>query len=236
MALRPVDNESFYREVDEELRRDQMKTYWERFGKLVIAGVVLLLALIGGYIWWQNQKEVKAGERSATLVEAFEEVASGRKKAAVPKLDDLVKSGSDGHRAAALLTKADLAIEGKDLKGAAAVYKQIADDEGLARPYRDLALVRMTAVELDTLPPQAVIDRLKGLAVPGNAWFGSAGEMVALSYLKLNRPQQAAGIFAAMAKDKKLPDTLRSRATQMAGSLGVDAVQESAGATQEGTR
>jgi hypothetical protein len=217
LALRPVDNESFYREVDEELRRDQMKTYWERYGKLVIAGVVLLLALLAAYIWWQNQKEVKAGERSATLVQAFDDVAAGRKAAAVPRLDGLAKDGSDGHRAAAL-------------------FKQIADDEGLARPYRDLALVRMTAVELDTLPPQAVIDRLKGLAVTGNAWHGSAGEMVALSYLKLNRPQQAAGIFAAMAKDKKLPDTLRSRATQMAGSLGVDAVQDSAGNTQEGTR
>jgi hypothetical protein len=234
LALRPVDNESFYREVDEELRRDQMKSYWERYGKLVIAGIVLLLALLAGYIWWQNQKEVKAGERSATLVEAFDDVAAGRKTAALPKLDGLVKSGSDGHRAAALLTKADIAIEADDLKGAAALYKQIADDDGLAQPYRDLALVRMTAVELDRIPPQAVIDRLKGLAVAGNPWFGSAGEMVALSYLKLNKPQQAAGIFAAMAKDKKLPDTLRSRATQMAGSLGVDAVQESADATQEG--
>lgn len=236
MALRPVDNESFYREVDEELRRDQMKTYWERFGKLVIAGVLLVLALIGGYIWWQNQKEVKAGERSATLVEAFDDVAAGRKAAAIAKLDAIAKSGSDGHRAAALLTKADIAIDGDDLKGAAVLYKQVADDSSLARPYRDLALVRMTAVELDTLPPQAVIDRLKGLAVAGNPWFGSAGEMVALSYLKLNKPQQAAGIFAAMAKDKKLPDTLRSRATQMAGSLGVDAVQEPADATQEGPR
>ncbi|HEX8511809.1 MAG TPA: tetratricopeptide repeat protein [Allosphingosinicella sp.] len=236
MALRPTDNETFYREVDEELRRDQMKTYWERFGKLVIAGVVLLLALLGGVIWWQNQKVVKAGENSATLIEAFDDVAAGRKKAAVPKLDALVGSGSDGHRAAALLTKADLAIEADDLKGAAAIYKRVADDSGLARPYRDLALVRMTAVEFDTLPPQAVIDRLKGLAVAGNPWFGSAGEMVALSYLKLNKPQQAAGTFAAMAKDKKIPDTLRSRATQMAGSLGVDAVQESADARQEGTR
>ncbi len=236
MALKPVDNESFYREVDEELRRDQMKTYWERFGKLVIAGVVLLLALIGGFIWWQNQKEVKAGERSQTLVAAFDDVAAGRRAAALPKLDELAKSGSDGHRAAALITKADVAIESGDLKGAAATFKQIADDGGLAQPYRDLALVRMTAVELDTLPPQAVIDRLKGLAVAGNPWFGSAGEMVALSYLKLNKPQQAAGIFAAMAKDKKLPDTLRSRASQMAGSLGVDAVQDTADATQEGTR
>ncbi|HET9638979.1 MAG TPA: tetratricopeptide repeat protein [Allosphingosinicella sp.] len=236
MALRPVDNESFYREVDEELRRDQMKTYWERFGKLVIAGVVLLLALIGGYIWWQNQKEVKAGEQSAILIDALDDVGAGRKAAGTAKLDGLIKSGSAGHRAAALLTKADLAIGADDLKGAAAIYKQVADDDGLAQPYRDLALVRMTAVELDTLAPQAVIDRLKGLAVAGNPWFGSAGEMVALSYLKLGKPKQAAGIFAAMAKDKKLPDTLRSRATQMAGSLGVDAVQEAADATQEGTQ
>lgn len=236
MALRPADNESFYREVDEELRRDQMKSYWERYGKLFIAFVVLILASIAGYIWWQNQQVVKAGERGEQLIEAFDDIAARRKAAAVGKLDAIAKSGADGHRAAALLTKADLAIEGGDLKGAAATFKQVADDQGLAQPYRDVALVRMTALELDTLPPQAVIDRLKGLAVAGNPWFGSAGEMVAISYLKLNKPQQAGALFAAMAKDKKLPDTLRSRATQMAGSLGVDAVQETADANQEGIR
>lgn len=236
MALRPADNESFYREVDEELRRDQMKTLWERYGKLVIAGIVLVLAAIAGFIWWQNQQVVKAGERGEQLISAFDDIAARRKAAAVGKLDALAKSGSDGHRAAALLTKADLAIEGGDLKGAAATFKQIADDKGLAQPYRDVALVRMTALELDTLAPQAVVDRLKGLAVAGNPWFGSAGEMVAISYLKMNKPQQAGALFAAMAKDKKLPDTLRSRATQMAGSLGVDAVQEAADANQEGSR
>src|SRR5688572_33430621 len=99
-----------------------MKTYWERFGKLVIAGVVLVLAAIGGFIWWQNQKEVKAGERSEALISAFDDVAAGRKNAAVPKLDRLVESGADGHRAAALLTKADLAIEANDLRGAVAIF------------------------------------------------------------------------------------------------------------------
>jgi len=197
---------------------------------------VLVLAAIGGFIWWQNQKVVKAGERGEQLIAAFDDIAARRKAAAVGKLDALAKSGSEGHRAAALLTKADLAIEGGDLKGAAATFKQIADDSSLAQPYRDVALVRMTAIELDTLPPQAVVDRLKGLAVAGNPWFGSAGEMVAISYLRMNKPQQAGALFAAIAKDKKLPDTLRSRATQMAGSLGVDAVQETADANQEGIR
>jgi hypothetical protein len=235
LALRPADNESFYREVDEELRRDQMKSYWERYGKLVIAGVVLVLLAIAAFIWWQNQKEVKAGERGEQLISAFDDIAARRKGAAVGKLDALAKSGADGHRAAALLTKADLAIEDGDLKGAAATFRQVADDKGLAQPYRDVALVRMTALEFDTLAPQAVVDRLKGLAVAGNPWFGSAGEMVAISYLKMNKPQQAGALFGAMAKDKTLPDSLRSRATQMAGSLGVDAVQE-ADANQEGIR
>jgi hypothetical protein len=236
LALRPIDNETFYREVDEELRRDQLKTYWERYGKLVVAGIILVLAAIGGFIWWQNHKQVKAGEQSGQLLQAFDDISARRKAAAVGKLDALAKSGSEGHRAAALLTKADLAIEAGDLKGAAAAFRQVADDGGLARPYRDAALVRMTAIELDSLPPQVVIDRLKGLAVAGNPWFGSAGEMVAISYMKLGKTPQAAALFAAMAKDKQLPDTLRSRATQMAGSLGVDAVQETADATQEGTR
>jgi hypothetical protein len=236
LALRPIDNETFYREVDEELRRDQLVGYWKRYGKLAIAGVILFIAAIGGVIWWLNQRELKAGDRGESLVSAFEDVSRGRAAAAQPKLDQLAKSGVAGYRAAALLTQADMASEAHQPDKAVALFRQIADDASLGQPYRDVATVRMTALQFDTLPPQQVIDRLKPLAVPGAAWFGSAGELVASAYLKLNRPQEAAKLFAAIARDKKVPDSLRSRALQMAGSLGVDAVQDgtTAGATQEG--
>jgi hypothetical protein len=225
LALRPIDNETFYREVDEELRRDQLKTYWERFGKLFIAGVVLILAAIGGLIWWQNHKQVVAGERGAQLIGAFDDIAAGNKAAAGPKLDELAKSGSDGYRAAALLTKADLLIEGGHTDQAAAQMSAVASDTGLPQQYRDLAVVRATALQFDKLKPQAVIDKLKPFAVAGHAWFGSAGEMSAIAYLKMNRPQDAGRLYAAMAKDKSVPDSIRSRSAQMASSLGVDAVQ-----------
>ena len=235
MAIKPADNESFYREVDEELRRDQMRSWWSRFGKFVILGVILLLAAIGGFIWWQNHKQEKAGEQGEAMIAALEDLQAGNEAAAQPKLDTLAKSELPGYRAAALFTKAGLRIGADDLPGAAALYKQIADDESFAKPYRDAALVRMTTVELDKLPPQAVVDRLKALAVPESPWFGSAGEMVAISYLKLNKPQEAARIFAAIAKDEEVPDSIRNRARQMAGSLGVDAIPEPAN-TQEGTQ
>ncbi|MDB5721556.1 MAG: tetratricopeptide repeat protein [Alphaproteobacteria bacterium] len=233
MALRPVDTETFYREVDEELRRDHMRSLWERYGKLVIAGVVLLIALIGLFFWWQHYREEESAKRSETLLGALDDIAANKPTAAKAKLDGLVTEKKAGPRAAALLTKADLAIAARDLKGGAALFRQVADDADLPQPYRDLGLVRATAAEFDTMQPQAVIDRLKGLAVPGNPWLGSAGEMVAISYMKLNKPQQAGRLFAEIAKDKKLPDSIRSRSVQMAGSLGVDAVQQPAG-TQEG--
>ncbi|MEA1015679.1 tetratricopeptide repeat protein [Sphingosinicella sp. LY1275] len=229
MAIKPTDNEAFYREVDEELRREQISSVWQRYAWLIIGGVILLLAAIGGAIYWQHRQEVAAGEQGEALVKTFEEIQAGRGKQAVPELDRLAKEGNEGYQAAALLTKADLAVQAGDDAAAAATYKSVAENDDFAKSYRDLALIRQTAVEFDKLQPSVIVQRLQPLAQPGNPWFGSAGEMVALAYLKQGKPEQAAPIFAAMAKDQQLPASLRSRAVQMAGSLGVDAIQPSEG-------
>ena len=63
---------------------------------------------------------------------------------------------------------------------------------------------------------------MKPLAVSGKAWFGSAGEMLAMAYMKERKPELAAPIFAAMAKDEKVPRSIRSRAKEMAASLGIE--------------
>ena len=70
---------------------------------------------------------------------------------------------------------------------------------------------------------------MKPLAVAGNPWFGSAGELVALAYQKMGKVDLAGPLFAAMAKDKNVPETIRTRALRLAGLLGVDAVAQAAG-------
>jgi hypothetical protein len=74
------------------------------------------------------------------------------------------------------------------------------------------------------MKPEEVIARLKPLAKPGNPWFGSAGELVAMAYLKQGKKDLAGPLFAAIAKDEQAPRSMRSRARQMAGMLGYDAV------------
>jgi hypothetical protein len=136
----------------------------------------------------------------------------------------LEDAGHPGYRAIALLTRAAEASRTGDAKGAAAHYGSIAADSSLAQSYRDLALVRQVALTFDQMPPQQVIDRLKPLAVAGEPWFGSAGEMTAIAYMKMRRPGEAGATFAALVKDKSVPASIKLRARQMAGLLGVDTV------------
>ncbi|PTQ11553.1 hypothetical protein CLG96_08960 [Sphingomonas oleivorans] len=223
MALTPQNEDAFFREVDEELRREQLKGFWQRYGRILVALIVIGLAALAAFLWWQADRAKKAGLDSEQFTQAIADLNENKANAARSKLDPLVNSPRDGYRAAAKLTLAASAVEKGDMKGAAAAYRAVAADASLPQEFRDLALVRGTAVEFDTLPPAAVIDRLKPLAVAGNPWFGSAGEMTAMAHLKMNRPQAAAPIFAALQKDETVPETIRQRAQRMAALLAVPA-------------
>jgi hypothetical protein len=194
------------------------------------------LAAIAGYLFWQHRQQEQAGKSAEELTAIFDTIQAGNTKAVGPRLDALAKDGSPGYRAAALLTKADMAVMQGNAQAATAAFREVAEDAKLPAPYRELALIRQTAAEYDRLQPAEVVRRLQPLAVAGNPWFGSAGEMVALAHLKQQKNAEAARIFAAMAKDESIPASIRSRAVQMAGALGVDAVTQAdgtAGATKE---
>ena len=111
------------------------------------------------------------------------------------------------------------------MKKAAAAYANIAANDQNPEVFRDLAIIKQTMAEMDDLDPKIVIERLKPYAKPGNSWFGSAGEMTAISYMKQGKENLAGPIFAQIAADENLPQSLRARGTQMAGALGIDAVQ-----------
>ena len=141
-------------------------------------------------------------------------------------LAELANGGTEGYAALARFTQADIALQKDDLKGAARLFAEVANDTSLEQPLRDLALVRQTTAEYDSLQPQVVIDRLRPLAVKGNAFFGSAGEMTAVAHLRMNRRDLAGSLFGEIAKDDGVPASIRQRAVQMAGVLGVDAIED----------
>lgn len=223
MAQPPDINDTFVREVDENLRRDRIRDFFQENGTLLAVALVLFLAVCGGIIWYQQHREHNAEGQVEQLAQIYKDIGVGDTSKVPQQLNDLSDSGNKAVRASALFTRAAFAIQQNDTKSAIATYKQIADDSSLPDAYRNAALIRQTALEFDQLQPQQVIDRLQPLAKPGNPWFGSAGEMTALALIKSGKNEEAGQLFATIAKDKGVPDSIRNRSIQISGSLGADA-------------
>jgi hypothetical protein len=229
LALTPTDkragsDEAFLREVDDAVRASDLTSFWKRYGRWLVVALVAGLLAFGGWIIYQNRVQAAADRQSEEFVDAMDKLRAGDKKGGRAKLATLTKVDQPGYRAMAQLVEANLLGDDGETKKAIALYAKVARDSSLPQTFRDLALIRQTSAEFDTLPAQTVIDRLKPLAKPGNAWFG-AGEMTAIAYMKMGKDNLAGPIFAQISKQEGVPQSLRSRSQQMAGALGVDAVQ-----------
>jgi hypothetical protein len=233
LALPTDSNDTFFQEVEENLRRDRVTDFFKSYGKWVAVAVVLCLAAIGGWIYWEEQQKRTSSDQSEKLHALLTDISTGKTQTVPQRVAELEKSHSDVIRASASLTDAAVALEKNNRSAAIAKYRELVNVEDVAQPFRDVATVRLTALEFDTIKPEEVIARLQPLAKAGNPWFGSAGEMTALALMKQNKNAEAGRLFAAIAADQQVPSSIRSRAVQVAGTLGVDASASLPGLQQQ---
>ncbi|MDE2596454.1 MAG: tetratricopeptide repeat protein [Sphingomonadales bacterium] len=221
-----AQQDGFLREVDDALRQDEMLGAMQRYGKPLAAAVLAGLAALAGYLWWADHSKQQTARRGEDMTLALDQVEAGRLDAGMRALEPLTKDGGDGSQAAARMMQGGILLEQGHKDQAARMFAAVSADSNAPQPYRDLASVREVTANFDTMKPEDVIARLKPLAVPGNPWFGSAGELVGMAYVKQGRNDLAGPLFAAVAKEKEAPESVRSRARQMAGLLGVDAIDD----------
>ncbi|WP_126176339.1 tetratricopeptide repeat protein [Tsuneonella rigui] len=214
------------REVDDAVRQDQYAEAAQRYGRPVGIAVIIALALFGGYLFWDHRQTAAQEKDSEALVSALDQVERGNLGSASTALDPIIADGGDGAKAAAQLLKAGIAMEQSKPEEAAKLYDTVAADGDAPQAMRDLATIRAVTARYDRMKPAEVVAKLKPLAVPGNPWFGPAGEIVAMAYLDQGKTAEAGTLFGAIAKDKNTPETLKSRTRQMAGLLGVDAIDD----------
>jgi hypothetical protein len=227
MALPPGSPDTFMREVDDAVREDRMRSFFANYGKAVLALIIVGLAALGGWLYWNHYQGQQAGTRGAQLNSAIDSLTQGRPNAAATAVDALAKGDDAAYAALALMVQGNAAAAGGDMRTAAARFAAVSANEDVPQALRDAALLREVLAQYDTMQPATVIARLRHLvAQPGPA-FASAAELTALAELKRGNEAAAGALFKRIAETEDAPESLKSRAVQMAGMLGVDAVGDS---------
>jgi hypothetical protein len=207
-----------FNEVDEEVRREQLKKLWERYGNYLIALCVIVVVGIGGwrgYEWWQGKKAAEAG---AAFEAAVTLDAEGKHKEAEAAFAKIAAEGTAGYRLLARLREAaDLAQT--DPKAAVQAYDQIAADGSVPQLWRDLANVRAALILVDSVPYSELQQRLEPLTAPDRTFRHSARELLALSAWKAGDTAAAQRWSEMVITDPQTPSGIRGRVEVLAALL-----------------
>lgn len=205
-------------EVDEEVRREQLKKLWDKYSLYFIALMVLVVAAVGGWRGYQYLEAKKAAEAGAIFEKAVELSEQGKHAEAETAFADLAAKAPSGYRTLARL-RAAAEASARDPKAAAKMYDDIAADSSVGSEWRDLAKIRAAGLLVDSVSYADIQQRLESSAEPKSIFRHGARELLALSAWRNNDMTAARKWVDAIAEDGETPPGLRSRAEALQALL-----------------
>jgi len=200
-----------FQEVDEEVRREQLKKLWERYGHYAVAACVLIVLGVGawrGYDWWAAKK---AAESGAAFEQAIGLAEAGKHQEAEAAFSKIASDGTAGYRVLAQL-RAAAELGSSDKKAAVKDYDEIAADRGAGQAMQDFAALRAGLLLVDSASYGELRARLEPLAGPDRPFRHSAREVLALSAWKEGDVGAARQWTNMIVTDPQTPAGVRSRA------------------------
>ena len=205
-------------EVNEDVRREQLKKLWDRYSLLIIALAFLIVAGVGGWRGYQYLEGKKAAEAGAAFDRAIELADQNKPAEAEAAFVKIAADSPSGYRILARLRAA--AEAGKhDRDSAVKQYDAIAADRGVPAPERDLARVRAASLLVDTAAYDAVAQRVEPASAADGTYRHSARELLALSAWRAGNVTVARQWLDLMSGDAATPSSMRSRAEALQALL-----------------
>jgi hypothetical protein len=210
-----------FNEVDEELRREQLKKLWERYGILIIALAVLFVAAVGGWRGYQWLEAKKAAEAGAAFNAAAVLSEQGQHQEAEAAFAKIAADGTANYRVLAKLREA-ATLARRDPKAAVAIYDALAADPNLDQTQRDLAASRAGYILVDTVSYDELKTRLEPLTAAGRTFRHSARNLLALAAWRANNTAEMQRWIDMVLADTETPTNTRSQIEMLVALAGVD--------------
>ncbi|HEX7792133.1 MAG TPA: tetratricopeptide repeat protein [Afipia sp.] len=207
-----------FNEIDEDLRREQLKKLWEKYSVFIVAGAILIIAAVGGWRGYQYFQAKQAAEAGSAFEAAVALSEQGKRAEAEAAFTKIASDGAKGYRVLARLRAAAEAAT-RDPQAAAKLYDGIAADSSVSASEQDLARVRSAGLLMETEPYEAIRQRLEPATGEGRTYRHTARELLALSAWRANDAVAARRWLDMIGNDASTPASMRGRAEALQALL-----------------
>ena len=214
--------DALMREINDELREEQMHKLWKRYGGFIIGIAISIVVIVAGYQGWRTYTKSVQMSESEILYNAGLSAQNGDTSGAISQLGKLGEEGKSGYQVIAQFQQAALYSKNNDNKSAANIYRSIAENSSNDGDIKGLALVlgALQEIKISGENRDELKQRLNTANADTNPWRHSIREILALLEMESGNKEAATKIFTSLSDDAQAPDGVRSRARKLLAVIG----------------
>jgi len=208
--------DAFIMEVDEEVKNDNFKAFFNKYGLYIISIVAIVLFATVSFDQIKNWRENQFKEKTSAYI------AANYAPSAQEKIIVLEKISAGGHGIYSELARiqiADLLFEQQKTEDALNMLDLIVSNDELDPRIRNLAAVKLAAAKLDTAPYAEIETLLLPVINEDDSWAPVAQEYLALSAIKNGNIEQAKKIYESLLQDNRISEDFKSRVQDMLATI-----------------
>lgn len=205
-----VSDSAAFHEVDEAVRKDELKDWWNRWGTWVVAAAVIVVVGVTALVGWRQYDASRRGEASAAYSAALAQIGQD-KAAALKAFEDQAKNAPEPYRSLAALVAAQLR---EPLDAQVTALLAVAPTLSSAE-LADLANVIAAYKSIDSPKAEEMVAKLEPLAGPDRPFRLSVRELQAMLAVRKGDLKRARELWSEIAKDPQAPQAAAQRASAM---------------------
>jgi len=204
-----------FHEVDEAVRKDEIREWWGRHGTLIVAAAVVVVVVMAGLVGWRQYDAAQRTAASAAYSAALARIAQDP-AAARAEFDKQASSAPEPYRSLAAMIAAQLREPLDAQVTALAALAPTLSSAELA----DLANVIAAFRSVDSPKAEEMIAKLEPLAGPGRPFRLSVRELQALVAARKGDIKRARELWTEISKDPQVPQGTAQRMSAMLALYG----------------
>ena len=208
-------SDALIREVDEELRREQLEKLWEKYSNHAFALAALIVVGVGGYKLIESRRIAAAEAAGAHYEEALSLAKAGKTAEASTAFEALSTDGPRGYKALSQIQLAGEYLKAGKTSEALSAFETLGRDGSADELLTGYARLQAASLRVSDADWTEMENRLNDLAGFKSPWRQNARELLGLAALKAGKLDEARKWLSLILGDSPQPSQPQAERVQV---------------------